>query len=76
MARVDFAYPELMLAIEVDGFRWHGGRIGWDRDQLRRNKLTTMSWRVLHIVKEHMSGAGTAAVTLVREARSSALDPF
>lgn len=52
VARVDFAYPELMLAMEVDGFRWHGGRIRWDRDQLRRNKLTTMRWRVLHIVKE------------------------
>lgn len=75
VARVDFAYPELLLAIEVDGFRWHGGRKGWADDRGRRNRLTTMRWRVLHIVKEHMNGAGTAAVALVREARS-ALDPF
>jgi hypothetical protein len=76
VGRVDFAYPELLLAMEVDGFRCHGGRTGWTHDRDRRNKLTTMRWRLLHIVKEHMSGAGTAAVALVSEARSSALDPF
>ena len=26
VARVDFAYPEIRLAMEVDGYRWHGGR--------------------------------------------------
>jgi hypothetical protein len=26
IARVDFAYPDLRLGIEVDGYRWHSGR--------------------------------------------------
>ena len=69
VARVDFAYPELRLGIEVDGYRWHGGRGAWARDLSRGNDLAARSWRILHIAKEHMDGTGAAAVALVREAR-------
>jgi very-short-patch-repair endonuclease len=70
LARVDFAYPELWLAMEVDGFRWHGGRTGWAHDLSRGNALTNRRWRLLHITKEHMDGSGAAAVALVTEARA------
>ncbi|HEU4488363.1 MAG TPA: hypothetical protein VFS38_03635 [Actinomycetota bacterium] len=71
LARVDFAYPELRLAIEVDGFRWHGGgeRDG-AHDLSRGNALLNRRWRLLHITKEHMDGSGAAAVALVTEARA------
>jgi hypothetical protein len=45
--RIDFAYPEQMLAIEVDSVRWHSGRraIKWDNE--RQNLLVALGWRVL-----------------------------
>jgi very-short-patch-repair endonuclease len=76
LARVDFAYPELRLAIEVDGFRWHGGRSGWVHDLSRRNDLMNRRWRLLHIANEHMEGSGGVAVKLVREARAAAEQTF
>ena len=48
-ARIDFAYPHLMLAIEADGYRWHSGKQRWASDLDRRNALTTAGWRVLHL---------------------------
>ena len=38
IAVVDFAYPDARLAIEADGYRWHSGRVRWDRDRARRNQ--------------------------------------
>ena len=75
LARVDFAYPELRLAMEVDSYRWHGGRKSWTHDVSRRNELTNRRWSVLHITKEHMSGTDALAVALVREARSTKAEP-
>lgn len=49
VARVDFAYPEEAVAIEVDGYRWHSGRAAWSRDLVRRNRLTSVGWRVIHV---------------------------
>ncbi|MDQ3770965.1 MAG: endonuclease domain-containing protein [Actinomycetota bacterium] len=44
---VDFAYPDQMLAIEVDSVRWHSGlrAIKWDNE--RQNLLVALGWRVL-----------------------------
>lgn len=49
VAVVDFAYPEQKLAIEADGYRWHSGRIKWQSDIARRNRLTALGWRLMHI---------------------------
>ena len=49
VAVVDFAYPDICLAIEVDGYRWHSGRARWERDLGRRNVLTGLGWRVIHV---------------------------
>jgi hypothetical protein len=45
--RVDFAYPEEKLAIEIDSVRWHSGvrAIRWDNE--RQNLLVAIGWRVL-----------------------------
>jgi very-short-patch-repair endonuclease len=48
-ARLDFAYPELQVAIEVDGYRWHSGRAAWQRDRQRLTALAALGWRVLHV---------------------------
>jgi hypothetical protein len=49
IAVIDFAYPDARLAIEADGYRWHSGRIRWDHDRARRNRLTLLGWRIIHV---------------------------
>lgn len=49
IAIVDFAFPAERLAVEADGYRWHSGRVRWERDLQRRNALTALGWRVLHV---------------------------
>jgi len=46
---VDFAFPEARVAIEADGYRWHSGRARWERDLARRNSLTALGWRIVHV---------------------------
>jgi G:T-mismatch repair DNA endonuclease (very short patch repair protein) len=48
IARVDFGYPDLKLAIEYDGL-WHGERAQFFRDRRRLNKLLAAGWRVLFV---------------------------
>jgi very-short-patch-repair endonuclease len=49
VAVIDFAYPTERVAIEADSYRWHGGRAKWERDLARRNVLTSLGWRVIHV---------------------------
>ncbi len=49
VAIIDFAFPEVRLGIEADGYRWHSGRLRWEHDLVRRNALTALGWRVLHV---------------------------
>jgi hypothetical protein len=47
LARVDFAYPEILLAIEVDGYEIHGSPGAMAKDFVRQNGLVATQWRVL-----------------------------
>ncbi|MGH2697765.1 MAG: DUF559 domain-containing protein [Actinomycetota bacterium] len=47
VARVDFAYPDQRLVIEVDGSRWHAGRRARVKDAERDNYLNLQGWTVL-----------------------------
>jgi very-short-patch-repair endonuclease len=47
LAEVDFAYPEIRLAIEVDGFGVHGTPRAMAKDFVRQNGLVPYGWRVL-----------------------------
>lgn len=51
--RFDFAYPDLMLAIEVEGGIWVGGRhihpVGFEKDCEKYNEATKMGWKVFRI---------------------------
>ena len=44
---IDFAYPTFMLAIELDGWRFHGTRRAWEADIDRSNALVASNWRVI-----------------------------
>ena len=47
LAEVDFAYPDIKLAIEVDGFGVHGTPRAMAKDFVRQNGLVPFGWRVL-----------------------------
>jgi very-short-patch-repair endonuclease len=47
IARVDFAYPDIRLVIEVDGFEVHGTPAALQRDLERQNRLMAAGWTVL-----------------------------
>ena len=52
---VDFAYPERKLAIETDGYRWHGSRARWERDLARGNDLMGAGWRVIRVTDSDLT---------------------
>lgn len=46
---LDFAYPDAMLGIEADSYRWHSGRVKWEYDRDRLDRLTLLGWRIIHV---------------------------
>ena len=45
--RIDFAYPDARLAIEVDGWTDHGTREAFESDRARQNELVELGWKVV-----------------------------
>ena len=68
VARPDFAYPEARLAIEADSYRWHSGRSRWDRDRARRNELTLLGWRIIHVTWGDLTRRPVATARTIRRA--------
>lgn len=50
--RIDLAYPHLMIAIELEGWEFHGIRSAFTWDRARRNELTIAGWQVLQLTAE------------------------
>jgi hypothetical protein len=44
---IDFAYPHLLIAIEVDGYGPHSGPVQFQRDRDRQNALVAGGWTIL-----------------------------
>jgi hypothetical protein len=47
IAEVDFAWPEVRLCVELDGWREHGTRTAFVRDRARDRALLRLGWMVL-----------------------------
>jgi very-short-patch-repair endonuclease len=47
VARLDFAYPELKVGIELDGYAFHSGRESFERDRRRLTELVNEGWHML-----------------------------
>lgn len=46
--RIDLAFPAARLAVEVDGWQFHGRMLGdFERDRERQNLFTLQGWRIL-----------------------------
>jgi hypothetical protein len=68
VARVDLAYPDWRLAMELDGFRWHAGRGPFRSDRLRRNRIEGAGWRLLETAPEDIGELVRAAAAILRRA--------
>jgi very-short-patch-repair endonuclease len=54
-AYLDFAYPDALLAIEADGYRFHSSLGAWSKDRIRNNELVALGWRVLPVTFRDMT---------------------
>lgn len=52
VARVDFAYVDRRLAIEVDGYEFHSRYDRFQRDRERRRALTKLKWTVVEFTAQ------------------------
>lgn len=67
IARIDAAYPDRMLAIEVDGFSAHSSPDAFQRDRTRQNRLVALGWTVLRFTWADVVQQPAMVATTVRE---------
>jgi hypothetical protein len=60
VGRVDFAWPEQQVVLEVDGFRWHAKPAAQVDDIARANRLAALGWIVLRTTPAEMAAGGSA----------------
>lgn len=65
---LDLAWPERLVALECDGFRFHRTpeQLAWDDE--RRNRLGLRGWLVLHTTSGRLTSAPSQLVADVRRA--------
>lgn len=68
VARVDAAYPDLQLAIEVDGYAHHSGPDQLQRDRTRQNRLVNLGWTVLRFTWHDVVHDGATVAATIRGA--------
>lgn len=68
VARVDLAWPDHRLVVEVDGFAFHADRAAYRNDRRRGNALVLAGWRVLRFTWEDVVGSPSVVVAKVRAA--------
>jgi hypothetical protein len=52
---VDFHWPELRLVVEVDGWRFHGGRERANADRDRDQRLLVAGWQVVRFTRDQIA---------------------
>lgn len=70
IARIDAAYPERKLAIEVDGYSTHSSPDAFQRDRTRQNRLVALGWTVLRFTWADVVQRPAMVAQAIREAVS------
>jgi very-short-patch-repair endonuclease len=60
--RIDVAYPEARLAIELDGWDTHRSRSAFQADRAKGNDLVLIGWRLLRFTSTSTDAEIVAAV--------------
>ncbi|MEP6623000.1 MAG: DUF559 domain-containing protein, partial [Acidimicrobiia bacterium] len=68
--RLDFAWPELLVAFETEGFEWHGSRARWKQDRLRTAALERLGWRMIIATWDDVVSSPTATIERIATALS------
>jgi very-short-patch-repair endonuclease len=68
IGRVDFAYPELKVAIEVQSYRWHSSWAARLSDMERLNRLQTLGWIIIQVTYEDLERRGDTVAQRIRAA--------
>lgn len=71
VARVDFAYPRLLVALEVDGLSAHASAAALQRDLTRQNELVALGWTVLRFTWHDVVRRPAAVASAIRAALDS-----
>jgi len=67
--RLDIAIPAARLAIEVDGWQWHGKhKRDFARDRERQNLLTLHGWRILRFSAGQIRAGLASCVRMIEAA--------
>jgi hypothetical protein len=70
--RLDFAYPALRIAIEVDGYEAHSRFDVFEDDRLRANELQLLGWQVLRFTWHQLVHRPDLVASVIRQALESA----
>lgn len=70
--RVDFAYPQVRLIIELDGRAWHSTLEAFESDRMRDNHAQLAGWRVLRITYRMLKGQPEMVRDMIRQALATA----
>jgi very-short-patch-repair endonuclease/alkylated DNA nucleotide flippase Atl1 len=73
---LDFAYPDVLLAIEADSYLWHASLADWQRDRARNNELVAIGWSILPITWDLVMRSPADAARQVRGAREARMAPI
>lgn len=65
---IDFAFPDVTVAIEIDGFAFHRDTRTFQRDRVKRNLLTAKGWTVLNFTWADLVDRPTEVAANVRAA--------
>ncbi|MGH2753268.1 MAG: type IV toxin-antitoxin system AbiEi family antitoxin domain-containing protein [Actinomycetota bacterium] len=64
----DFSWPDRVTTVEVESYRWHGGRVVWERDIERYEALRRDGWTVIRITAKMLHEQRTTFIADVRDA--------
>jgi very-short-patch-repair endonuclease len=71
---LDFAYPDVMLAIEADSYLWHASLADWRRDRARNNEVIALGWSILPITYDLVAHTPAEAARQVGRALQTRSD--
>ncbi|MEZ0342403.1 type IV toxin-antitoxin system AbiEi family antitoxin domain-containing protein [Mycobacterium sp. pV006] len=69
--RVDVAFPDAKVAIEVDGFAFHSGAEEFQIDRVRQNDIVVQKWQVLRFTWLDLTEYPERVIAVIRAAISA-----
>jgi hypothetical protein len=70
VARPDFAYPDLKIAIEYESFQEHTGKVALIHDSARRNAVVALGWAPIAATAVDLRRGGDQLADALRRARN------